>query len=584
MPGTAEASEPRVRSARPVLRTPLLFALIFSAIFILHAPLLRLPYFWDEAGYYVPAARDLLLTGDLIPRSTVSNAHPPLVPAYLAVWWKLSGYTPAVTRTAMLLVAALALLGLFRLARQVTNTQVAAATTLCTALYPVFFAQSSLAHLDVAAAGLTFWALYFYLAWRGQPGPRVRLGSQSSGVAAIAFFSLAALAKETAVITPLTLCGWELICPLVGRAANRELCLGSAPDYDRSHASFGTRLFRALPLLVPLLPLAAWFAYHLHRTGYVFGNPEFFRYNIAATLHPLRILVALGTRLWQLLGYMNLFILTIATAMAMTFPPLRNPASARAKAGGNGNPEVERRPLVLPVQAILAVVILAHVIVLSVVGGAVLARYLLPATPLAILICISTLRRRLPWWPAVVAVVCLGFVVGLFVNPPWHFAPEDNLAYRDYVLLHKGADGFVASHYPQKIALTAWPASDEITRPWLGYVPRTVRVLRIEDFTVEQVLAARQQREAFDLVLAFSTKYEPRVNLLERLPFWERLQARYFGYHRDLPPDAIARILGGRIVYDRSRGGQWIAVIDLEHVENAEVRMPPAPPRRRSPQ
>ena len=25
-----------------------------------HAPLLQLPYFWDEAGYYVPAARDLL--------------------------------------------------------------------------------------------------------------------------------------------------------------------------------------------------------------------------------------------------------------------------------------------------------------------------------------------------------------------------------------------------------------------------------------------------------------------------------------------------------------------------------------------
>ena len=25
-------------------------------------PLLRLPYFWDEAGYYIPAARDLLLT------------------------------------------------------------------------------------------------------------------------------------------------------------------------------------------------------------------------------------------------------------------------------------------------------------------------------------------------------------------------------------------------------------------------------------------------------------------------------------------------------------------------------------------
>ena len=56
----------------------LLFAVIFVFIFLLHAPLLQLPYFWDEAGYYVPAARDILLSGSLIPRSTVSNAHPPL--------------------------------------------------------------------------------------------------------------------------------------------------------------------------------------------------------------------------------------------------------------------------------------------------------------------------------------------------------------------------------------------------------------------------------------------------------------------------------------------------------------------------
>ena len=33
------------------------------ADFLLHVSLLRLPYFWDEAGYYIPAARDLLLTG-----------------------------------------------------------------------------------------------------------------------------------------------------------------------------------------------------------------------------------------------------------------------------------------------------------------------------------------------------------------------------------------------------------------------------------------------------------------------------------------------------------------------------------------
>src|SRR6266699_4453940 len=110
------------------LHPALVFTLIFVFIFLLHLPLLQLPYFWDEAGYYVPAARDLLLTGSLIPHSTVSNAHPPLVMAYLALWWKCVGFTPVVTRSAMLMIAAFSLLGVFRLAARVANLQVAIAS------------------------------------------------------------------------------------------------------------------------------------------------------------------------------------------------------------------------------------------------------------------------------------------------------------------------------------------------------------------------------------------------------------------------------------------------------------------------
>src|ERR1700749_2136672 len=100
------------------------FSLIFTALFLTHAALLRLPYFWDEAGYYIPAARDVLLTGDLVPHTTLSNAHPPLLMIYLAGWWKLSGFTPAVTRIAMLLVACIALLAIWRIAAIVSNRTV----------------------------------------------------------------------------------------------------------------------------------------------------------------------------------------------------------------------------------------------------------------------------------------------------------------------------------------------------------------------------------------------------------------------------------------------------------------------------
>src|SRR5215510_4763716 len=160
----------RPASGLPSISGLQVFALIFTAIFLLHAPLLRLPYFWDEAGYYIPAAYDFFQHGELIPHSTLSNAHPPLPSIYLALWWKLSAFKPAVTRIAMLLVAALALAAVYRLARLLTNVPVAVATLLCTAIFPVWFAQSSLAHADLAAAALTLWGLVYYFEAKDAPG------------------------------------------------------------------------------------------------------------------------------------------------------------------------------------------------------------------------------------------------------------------------------------------------------------------------------------------------------------------------------------------------------------------------------
>jgi hypothetical protein len=512
------------------------FTLLLLAVFVLHIPLLGLPYFWDEAGYYVPAARDLLLSGSVIPYSTASNAHPPLVMACLALCWKLAGYAAVVTRTAMLVIAAFSLTGVFRLAQRVANTEVAVASTICTGLYPVFFVQSSLAHVDLAAAGLTFWALGSYVEGRHR--------------ATAFWFSLAVLAKETAVLAPLALLGWELLCP-------------------RLHAEERAELFRASPrrswksavLLVPLLPLGLWYGYHYWQTGFVFGNPEFFRYNVQATLHPLRVVLAALMRVWQTLGYFNLYLLTLATVFAMWRPPLDDE-------GG------ERRRIALGVQFAFLAVMVSYLMFMAVVGGAVLARYMLPVVPLVIIICVSTLRRRVQVWRGVVAIVALAFVVGLFVNPPYGFSLEDNLAYRDYILLHQHAEHFVEARYPMARVLTAWPASDELTRPYLGYVTRPMRVMRIDDFTVEQLVATADVRSQFDVALVFSTKYEPPHPLLEGWHTWLEWKTRFFGYHRDVPPAAAAQILGGQLVYTERRDAQWVGVIEMQQVMEARSSVP----------
>ena len=153
-------SEQQIPLDRP-LPLRLIFPLLFVGVYLSHLTLLRLPYYWDEAGYYIPAAYDFFRTGDVIPSSTLANAHPPLPSLYLSLWW-LSGFTPTVTRTAMCLVTAIALLAVYRLGIVLNGrTAVAASTTLLTAIYPVWFAQSTLAHADMFAAAASLWGLVF---------------------------------------------------------------------------------------------------------------------------------------------------------------------------------------------------------------------------------------------------------------------------------------------------------------------------------------------------------------------------------------------------------------------------------------
>jgi len=184
-------------------------------------------------------------------------------------------------------------------------------------------------------------------------------------------------------------------------------------------------------------------------------------------------------------------------------------------------------------------------------------------------------RWGLRMWPAAVAVVLLAFVAAWFWNPPYGFSPEDNLAYRDYIHLHEDGETFLEARYPMARVLTAWPASDELTRPWLGYVTRPMRVVRIEDFSADEVFSAADFRANFDVALVFSTKYEPAHELLGHSKRWEELKTKFFGFHRDLPPAAVARILGGRVVFAESHKGQSVAVVEMEREEtqNAEVRM-----------
>jgi len=502
----------------------MIFPVIFMALYASHFALLRLPYYWDEAGYYIPAAWDFFRTGSLIPTSTLTNAHPPLPSIYLALWWKFCGYYPEVTREAVLMVAALALLGVWRLAmRLIGVSSVAFWTVVLTGLYPIWFAQSTLAHADIFAAACSLWGLVYAVPNRGR-----------NARAAALWFAAAALSKETAIAIPITLAALN-----VGEGIWRG---GSARG----------RLWReAAWLASSILPLAAWYGYHYAKTGFLFGNPEYLRYNAEATLTPLRILAAFGHRILHLTAHMNLFVLVLTACAAMLLQPRTDrDGHDRATLGG---------PTLLRIFSLL----LVNALLFSVLGGALLTRYLLPMYPLVLLVAVSTIYRRAPFWPGLMLLSAAAFIVGLFVNPPYGFAPEDNLEYARVIRMHQAGIAELSKRYPGATVLTAWPMSDELRKPELGYVKEPWDVVEIDDFSIPQIDRAALEAGGYSAALVFSTKYDPPRPLLSLDGV--ALEERYFGLHHDLAPDRIASLLGGSLEWRRDEAGMWVALIRFNH-------------------
>lgn len=514
--------------------TGLLFPLFFAVVYLSHLSLLRLPYFWDEAGYYIPAAWDFFRTGSLIPQTTLSNAHPPLPSILLAAWWHLSGFVISGTRTLVVMVAATALVAVFRLTRSLLNTSAAVATVVLTATYPIWFAQSTLAHADIFAAAFTLWALALYL----EP-------DAENQILVSGLFSFAALSKETAIVTPLALTCLELF--FLMRSANAS--------QRRSHALW------TASLLSPLLPLVAWYAYHRHRTGFIFGNPEFLRYNATANLEPFRILLSLWHRLLHLTTHMNMYV-PVVCAIAVLFIPLKTSAP----------PPLSRRTIT----AILTV-LGANWIAFSVLGGALLTRYLLPMYPLILVLCVATWQRRVQRWWLLFALSTAAFLAAIWINPPYAFAPEDNLTYSDMIVLHQRAISLIEHRYPAATVLTAWPASAELTRPELGYVHKPLKVVSLQNFALDQIAQAAQDPGSYDTALIFSTKWEPPSNQLNLAKANANTDARYFDFHYDLSPSEAAAMLHGEVVWQERRKGEWAAVLRFPRAVNASVTLPERP-------
>ena len=499
MPGSPRIARRPEQGVRP--DTYLFFFVSFALVVLLtHSPYFELPYFWDELGQFVPAALDILHDGAWVPHSTVPNAHPPGVMAYLAAVWKIFGYSIVATRAAMLLLASIGALATFLLAIHLCRGLSGAPAfipVLLLLLDPLFYMQSMMAQLDMPAMVFTVAGLLLFLQDRHK-------------TAALVCTALV-LCKETGALLPLIL-GIVLL----------------ADPARAKHAAY---------YLAPFLVLAVWFFVLWRVTGQILGDAGYAHYNVGYALHPVRAALCLARRIYYLFIDDFRFVGSIAIILAW------------------------RKTRVFSNRAwrITWLFLGTHVLMVSVLGGAELERYLLPVLPLlyiALAAAWSVVLRPL-WRNVSLALLSAGLLAGLFFNPPFPFPFENNLAMVDFVQLHHNAAEYLERNYANQTIYTAWPLTGALRDPAFGYVQHKLTTAETSDFGYSTL--KKLDPKSVNVLVLYSRTWEPTWGVL-RWPLVVRILRHFYQYEPQKNAGEVNVHFGLTLVQSWTQRGQWVQV------------------------
>jgi hypothetical protein len=450
------------------------------AFFLAHSAFLRLPYFWDEHGQFIPTALDLFRRGLWVAHSTVPNIHPPGVEVYLVLWYKAFGYSIAITRLAMLVFASAGLLLTFLLARELNPDAGLLGTwlpSLLLAVSPLFYMQSMMALLDMPAAVLTLLVLVLFL-------------GESYIASSIAAMFLV-LAKETAVVTPCVL--FALLC-------------------------WRRQIRQALFYVAAPAALAIWLVLLHHATGYWTGDPGFEHYNVGYSLHPVRIGLNVLRRIYYLFFAEFRWIGTLAIVTARTQLDLGDSPAWRT----------------------VGLVSAANLAIVTLLGGAQLERYLLPVLPLLYILMVRAISRLLrPNFLLVSTGLIIGLAVSTFWNPPYPFPYENNYAMVDFVRLQQTAAHFIETHFPEQTVATAWPYTAALRNPDFGFVTRPVQAVETNDFDVGSIRSIH--RASYNLLAVYTRTWTPELGVTQ-ISWIRRFLEKYYEFEPQISDSQCAEL------------------------------------------
>ncbi|MGH9355839.1 MAG: hypothetical protein ACRD10_06885, partial [Terriglobia bacterium] len=106
------------------------------------------------------------------------------------------------------------------------------------------------------------------------------------------------------------------------------------------------------------------------------------------------------------------------------------------------------------------------------------------------------------------------------------------------------------------VILTAWPATDELRQPFLGYVNHPLQVAAVDGFRP----ADFQDPPAFQVAYLYSRKWNPPDNLITLLGAWRKGIERFFQYASPISLASFARQFHLKLLKQLRRRGQWVRI------------------------
>jgi hypothetical protein len=314
------------------------------------------------------------------------------------------------------------------------------------------------------------------------------------------------LMKETAITTPMVFAVWLW---------------------------FSQKRRESLYFLAPALTLGAWLVLLHHVTGYWTGNAEFAKYNVNEAMSLEHMVGSASRRMFFLFVGDGNFIGSVAILA--------------------GWRELRGKPW-----TVVFLVAFAQLLCVTVLGGAILDRYVLPVLPIVYIAMAVAASAYPPRWRWVTQTAMAGLLLaGWFVNPPYPFPYENNLTMTDFVELQKEAAQYFEATAPNARIASAWPFYDAVTHPEFGYVHSPLRIVRMPGYMLSDV--ASVPRSEYDYLVVFSRSWSAEGTIFDHPPFrW--FFERYLHWDPQATDEELRRGAGlVRIAY-LQRHGLWIKI------------------------